>query len=215
MKNADKQIILSGLPRSGTSVTAGIASILGVDLGNNLDKVINPEFHPTGIYEDTDISNFNHRIVSLFPEYEHKGPVVVETTGELIESVRDFVSRRYEGKPLWGCKDPRISFMLDLWAAALPNPHFILTLREREDYIATIRKYAVKVTDTEAYVNAAIDLYMRQVELLKKRGTPHLFVHFSKLLANPMPTAKKMATFIGVNWTKAKERAIRSFVIQR
>ena len=204
----NKQVIITGLPRSGTSVVAGIVSILGVDMGN-VDTVTTDK-HPTGTYEDHDISNQNHGMTSLFGEYAHPKPSIVEPTRENIERVTDLISRKSEGKPLWGCKDPRISFMMELWAMSAENPYFIVTTRERESYIDAIRRYATMQDPTE-YVDMVTEMFEDQLKKLQR--TPRMIVRFEQVTKDPLTVARNIAKFLGIK--NVPEDLISNFVITR
>lgn len=210
MKSA-KQVIITGLPRSGTSVTAGIVNLLGINLGQVDSAPAEP--HPTGTYEDIEISNFNNKKVTLFPEYGAQGPVEFTLDDDSLSAVREMIKRKAEDQT-WGCKDPRITFMMGVWAKACSNPYFIITYRNKADYIDAIRRYATNI-DPEKYYDLVMPLQRQQIEYLKILSVPYLVVSFNQLVKDPIPQAKQIAEFLNLRWSKKKEKEINKLVIRR
>ena len=63
MKESKKKlIVVLGMHRSGTSVTAKSLQVLGVDLGDNLMPAIRNN-NEAGFWEDVDINNFNIKLL--------------------------------------------------------------------------------------------------------------------------------------------------------
>ena len=141
----DKVAIVLGPPRSGTSMTAGILSRLGVDMGN-----IRPPDHqnPTGYYEDKDFLRLIMRIFeSAEPGsngfYPPKYKSILKQKKIFESVIRDLIERRKYGKKseFWGWKATGTCLMMDLFTEHLPNPYIIIVVRNSLDIAISSVRY--------------------------------------------------------------------------
>jgi hypothetical protein len=121
----NRQIVLTGMHRSGTSLLAGAAVRAGVDMGDRLMAASKGNRH--GHFEDLDFVHFHERML------EARGWSALRPPAEpLLPSPEEEAEARAAVRaelPLWGFKDPRTSLFLDLWNRALPAPFFLLVYR--------------------------------------------------------------------------------------
>ena len=130
-------IVIAGMHRSGTSLTASLLARLGVVLGDRL--VPQDRANPRGYFEDLDIVRFHQRVFArLLPE-KTKGhadwgwtPDAQVTAGQLAKwqpEAQALVQARMRSGTLWGFKDPRATIVLDFWQPLLPNPVYVAVYR--------------------------------------------------------------------------------------
>lgn len=130
---SDQILIITGMHRSGTSLTAHYLSECGLHIGNNLinsDKS-NPLSAYDGHHEDREFRNFQKNILDKkriysFPTNDFRIPVQVgrddrEIALKLIKS-RENISQ-------WAWKDPRTSLFLDFWFDTIKNTKYLFLLR--------------------------------------------------------------------------------------
>jgi len=166
-RNNKKTVVILGAPRSGTSLAAGLLSILGVDMGRDIRQA--DEFNPKGYFEDLDFSILIMRILMIarenrkFKKWEpsHKDFLIFldkrrsifvkdgfplakqiltqrrKFTGE----IQKFIYRRSKEKFLWGIKFPLASLTMDLFLPHLTKPFFIVILRNPIHSAESLRKY--------------------------------------------------------------------------
>jgi len=130
-------VVIAGMHRSGTSLTASLLARLGVCLGDRL--VAGDRANPRGYFEDLDIVRFHQRAFArLFPRKSagHADwgwtPAAQVTAGQLAKwqpEARALVQDRMQSGRLWGFKDPRATVLLDFWHSLLPNPVYVAVYR--------------------------------------------------------------------------------------
>lgn len=131
-------VIVAGMHRSGTSLTAGLLARLGIDLGREL--VPADRANPRGYFEDVELVRFHQRIFAKTLPQGSGGhadwgwtPTAVARSADALPWKSDaeaIVARRVAtGRP-WGFKDPRATVLLDFWHPLLPAPAYVAVYRE-------------------------------------------------------------------------------------
>lgn len=129
--------IITGMHRSGTSLTASLFQELGINIGGEL--VPADRFNPRGYFEDIDFLEFQRRVLQLCcdpndPGWHDWGWTVNETLNpELFYQYQTeaeaLLSQRISRQNIWGWKDPRTTLMLDFWHQLLPESYYLLVFR--------------------------------------------------------------------------------------
>lgn len=114
-------ICVLGMHRSGTSCLTGTLEEAGVFLG---DVVTAAPFNAKGNRENKQIMALhNDLLLSSGGRWDDPPPAVDWT--DAYRARRDDVIRSYDGRPLWGFKDPRTLFTLEGWLEAIPDVNLI------------------------------------------------------------------------------------------
>lgn len=130
-------LIVAGMHRSGTSLTASFFQALGVDVGANLYEA--DQRNQKGYFEDVDFLEFQRSVLQkcCIPGeagwadwgWTESEQLHAEKFADYIEPAQKIVASRSGGGEIWGWKDPRTSLMLDFWQQLLPNARYILVYR--------------------------------------------------------------------------------------
>lgn len=125
---SNRVLLVAGMHRSGTSLTANWLEKCGVHMG---DELIPADYsNPAGHYEDRVISHFQRQIL------RDNGWASVFITDSCPIRVSD--ARRQEALALiearqhyqsWGWKDPRTSLLLGFWKSLLPDMKVVAVYR--------------------------------------------------------------------------------------
>lgn len=136
--NSPQSILVVGMHRSGTSLTASLLSNLGVKMGTKF--IAADRANSEGYYEDRDLVRFHQKAFRQTLGATADGHTDWGwTTGRCIESddmanwshhASRLVSRRRSTKQVWGFKDPRTTMILDFWDKLLPNPVYVCVYRK-------------------------------------------------------------------------------------
>lgn len=191
-----KTIVVLGMHRSGTSMTSGILSRLGVDIGKRLAP---PNFaNPLGYFEDKDFFELNN-IILRRAGGDWKSPpdrdAILAQKNKLQKRIHDMVKRKES--ELWGWKDPRTNLTIELYLPFLTNPYFIIcnrnpigvakSLAERENW---------KVEDCikliEIYKERINNLFYRFNNLQK------LDINYENIVTNPEKEIDSIINFLGI-----------------
>jgi hypothetical protein len=201
-----KEVIVTGLPRSGTSVTAGVVYHLGVEWDElYCDTKAAPPQHPTPTYDDREFANMNEGIRPKFRLDDWVNPE------DYIPKWREMIARKKKGKKMWGMKDPRVSFMLSTFEQACTDAKFILTMRDREDHLEGIKRYYMASGGGNDYwLDSTRKVYFTEINKLQ---SPHFIIWLNELKKDPIYWSKQIADFLAIGWSKEKEDAINNLVI--
>lgn len=114
-----KCLIIAGMHRSGTSLTASILQKAGLNIGDDL--VGKGKGNTKGHFEDIDFVNFNENIL-INNDCNSVGwePKKLYYSYELYQKGKVLISEKNKGYD-WGWKDPRNTLTLEFWHTILPN----------------------------------------------------------------------------------------------
>jgi O-antigen biosynthesis protein len=166
MKNQDGEntaFIITGMHRSGTSLTSSLMESAGVNVGMRLMGAL--PSNPKGHFENLDFVEFHERAlqlqdcsqegwtlsqaISISPELRDEAKLIIEKN-----SVSDF----------WGWKDPRTTLFLDFWKDLLPQAYFIFTYRSPWEVVDSLYRRGDKIfTDNPIY---ALEIWIHYNKLI-------------------------------------------------
>ncbi len=136
--NSPESVIVVGMHRSGTSLTARLLSTLGVKMGTKF--IAADRANSEGYYEDRDLVRFHQKAFRQTLGATADGHTDWGwTTVRCIEAddmanwshhASRLVSRRCASKQVWGFKDPRTTMILDFWDKLLPDPVYVCVYRK-------------------------------------------------------------------------------------
>ena len=200
-----KNILVMGCGRSGTSMLAGLFAKSGYFMGDNLHpgRVSNPK----GFFEDPEINTINEYIlfgaamarvkigkIELFksrPLPNHRWLAQIKLNPLLISNpdIEDRIKKIVDRAP-YCLKDPRFSYTLPVWRPFLSNHVFLCIFREPE---ATARSMVKEVRDVrreQGYLNyinyrQALSVWTcmyTHIVKVHRRDGDWLFVHYNQVL---------------------------------
>lgn len=216
-----KTVVVLGVSRSGTSVAAGVLSILGVDMGFVGDST---KTNPKGAFEDKDFQRLNREIFKsvrgeeAFWDPPTFGEIMARQT-ESAPKIQTLVSKKSKDKSLWGWKDGRTALTLGLYLPYLTNPHLVTVSRNPLGTAKSIVSYVAFRKGKIEFFQALklVDFYTGEMLAFLERhpDLPNLFVSFEDLIAEPRKEAEKLAAFLGIDLTAAMIEEIDAFIIPR
>ena len=125
----DRPLLVCGMHRSGTSLTASLLHAAGVRLGNRLLGANHG--NERGHFEDLDIYEFHQAVLrstGLGTEgFVAAGAIAVPESLEPIG--RRLAADRARAGGVWGWKEPRTVLFLDYWDAILPTARYVFVFR--------------------------------------------------------------------------------------
>ena len=196
-------VVVLGMHRSGTSLLAGVLSILGVDFGN---KLLPPrEFNPKGFFEHVNILNANIDLL------KHLG---VDREGWLSElrddwhqdseiinfknKIKKIIQEDFSESDIFGFKDPRISILLPIYVEILEELGIraVFAIADRQDFevALSLEKRAnlslIQGLRSTAYFKRNIEVYLKDQVSVK--------VNFDQLINDPVYTVEKTIQKLGI-----------------
>ena len=126
---SERPLVIGGMHRSGTSLTASLFAGAGIDLGTDLLQANHA--NPRGYFEDVGFYDYHRRaLVALGVAGEGfttNGPFSVPPP--LHAQGRDLLAARMGSGTAWGWKDPRTTLFLDFWRERLPEARYVFVFR--------------------------------------------------------------------------------------
>lgn len=128
-------LVITGMPRSGTSALARLLATAGLQLG---DELMPPsEANRLGFYEDVEFYELNRELLAaalagepeLQPRWAYAERADLARIDGLREKAEQLVARRMARGHAWGFKDPRATMLLDLYDAIAPGARYLFPYR--------------------------------------------------------------------------------------
>jgi hypothetical protein len=134
-------LIITGMHRSGTSLTASFLQSAGLHIGRKLlgSNLGNSQGH----YENVEILKF-HEAVLRSQEIATEGWTLQEsiTVDEpYITQAKQIIAKNAVSS-IWGWKEPRTTLFLEFWANLLPKSHYLLIYRSPWDVVDSLYRRA-------------------------------------------------------------------------
>ncbi len=130
--------IITGMYRSGTSLTTSLLQRGGINIGERLHAP--GRWNPRGFFEDADFCEFHDRALLNRGMASHATKeVVFKPTAVESEKAIAMVKQR-EGMPLWGWKDPRTCLFLEFWHHLLPGAFFLFVYRHPLEVLLSLMR---------------------------------------------------------------------------
>ena len=123
-------LILTGMHRSGTSLTASLLQSAGVDIGKKLNPPTKGNIK--GHFEDLAVVRFHENVLEA-NGLPSAGWVKLQKVTNIPEpwltKAEEIISAKREATGITGWKDPRGTLFLDFWESRLPEAKYIFLYR--------------------------------------------------------------------------------------
>ncbi len=138
-RNIDNPIFILGIPRSGTSLLAGLISLTGIWTGPTNPPSIN---NIKGFFENRAIKDISTYRILRDADYCRRGQCPIPQPEDVLKPIFDvyngIVRVMYEqgyNEGPWMFKDAKITLMWKLWYEMFPKADYFITKRCDEDII--------------------------------------------------------------------------------
>lgn len=142
-------LIITGMHRSGTSMTASLLERCGLDLGSRMMPAgLGNEL---GHFENMDFVELHGKLLEsqgCSPDAwtADIGPVVSE---DLRSMAKDLAGKNLRNRS-WGWKDPRTVLFLDFWNETIPNAKFLFVFRSPHQVVDSLFRRGDAVFEHDA-----------------------------------------------------------------
>lgn len=210
-----KTIVIVGLPRTGSSLTAGICQILGFNMGEKTASYY-PEWNPTGTYENARFQRLDDRILSeLGGSWEN--PPSEAKIKRLAEKGYPEVGRMIEREKSeeWGWKGCRTTLLLELYWKYISyrSPYLIICQRRLEDIAKSFKK--TRMGNGEKVQKLAKIYDKRISDFIKNYPVKYLYIEFEDWFKKPKKQLDKLIDFLGIYPDEEQIEKALKFIIYR
>ena len=171
---ADNQsvIIVTGMHRSGTSLTASLLQSAGINFGDRLMAAT--EANPVGYFEDWDFVELHAAILrsqGMADEGWTKDNKI-KVQQQYLAPAKALISARSD-RSIWGWKDPRTTLFLDFWSRLIPDAKYLFVYRSPWEVIDSLFRRGDEIFRTNpnfaveqwcSYNQAVLDFFQRYPE---------------------------------------------------
>ncbi len=207
-----RNVIIVGMPRSGTSMAAHIFASRGYFAAQEPKKELRAgdEFNPAGYWEaqrliDANVAVFNavgyaqHNTWLFKPITEQKAASIAEIPkapahGKLVAT--------YEANAPWLWKDPRLCYTLAYWWPLMnPRSTAVLLLTRHVEHIfrSFLRLGWRKSVDELDEVAQRVHAHRAAAErAIRQFSIPHIKIDYDDFANQPAETAQKISTMFGL-----------------
>ncbi|MCW4442355.1 sulfotransferase [Vibrio splendidus] len=193
----NKQIVVLGMHRSGTSILSKVLINLGVDMGEGDSQggISNIDGHN----EDFDMLSINEEFLQILGASWHTPPEAA-----LIEINKNHIQRAYadfvEGKSgLWGVKEPRLSLFVKYLDVHLDNPKYIYITRNSEQVEKSINVRDGIPTNECCLIKKQYDECIKSFLIDKKS----LNITYERLLSEPEKTLTSICNYLDLEYDES------------
>jgi len=189
-------VMVLGVPRSGSSCTAGVLHKLGVDMGKGHFQPADWA-NPLGYFEDMRWRLTTQRLTGK--GYNLKA-AEIERIGKQQKALYRALAKECARKPLWGMKDPWLCFVAQfIWPILQQQGvevRVVITDRPREASIASVTRHLQRTYHGKGNAEQIIDTWWdgldRQLEIW--HGPTHI-VDYDRLVREPEIVIRELAQF--------------------
>jgi len=204
-------IIITGCPRSRTSMVSGILARCGVNFGEA--EKLKTSHNRLGQYENVEIIKNIEKPHLQKHGYDPMGqnplpnPLFLPLHKDRRSKVLHILNKQNMNlSTSWGIKDCKAVLSFFSWLDAFPDATWIIVHRNKEDIAKSCQaqNFMTKCKDWEAYV----DEYRRKIVLLKQNASNVYEVNTDDIINYRLLKIKEIVEDLGLTWTKAAENFI-------
>jgi hypothetical protein len=213
MSDPPSPICVIGFGRSGTSATARVLNLLGVDLGPA--ETLAPAWEPDnarGYWEPLWMIELNDSLLAAAGGTWDNPPALPpgwredQQWAEMRERARAMTEERLgRARGPWGWKDPRTTLLLPFWRSIYPDAGFVICVRAPQPAVKSLKRRGNDDRLPADWGRVWHDYSMRAFR--DTRGAPRIVVFYDDLVAHPDREVRRLARFLRCDMSPTTLRA--------
>lgn len=204
-------LIVTGMHRSGTSLTASFLQAAGISLGDNL--LGSDRFNVKGYFEDVDFLELQRGILQQCCRYGKQGwadwgwteteDFDRDILSNYIPQALELIKNRNDKNLPWGWKDPRTSLLLDFWRELLPEAKYLLVYRFPWDVSDSVLRinHPNFVQNPDYAMKAWVFYNSHVLEFYRRYADRCLLFNINSFLENPDRLVELLQNKLGIKLT--------------
>lgn len=207
MTESGKQsiVVVLGLKRGGTSITASILSHLGIVMGERFPA---PEtWNPGGFFEDLEFVDVMDRVGK--GARFHEGKIVSCQRPQDLTAYDELIKRRNSSYRAWGLKNFLINYLLpDFESRCHPIP--VYALRVERPFAEAVESWTIRQqTNFDNAMSEQAHLLYNTDKVYTRHKGPKMSVSYHELLASPRAVIGRMAEWLGIPFVSSAVELVK------
>jgi hypothetical protein len=215
----ENKVIVLGMHRGGTSLTANLLHIYGIFGGDEESLLKGNDWNPRGYWEYIPLVNFNVDLLFSVGAKWHVPP----TDEECVELERRSLESDYKDRALhlinamqekrcaWFWKDPRLALLLPFWKNLWGDAVYVISIRRPLDIALSLQKR------DHFPISASLLIWQRHMlAILKGTETEQnkIFIDYEELVKDPAGQCERLYLFLSHyhRATASKRQVIENMV---
>jgi len=201
-----KPIFILGVPRSGTSLVAGLLGVCGAWQGTTLPAT---QANPRGFFENRALRNHVIRPVleklGCDPLGVRQLPVLesLQPIPNLAEVVLNLITRDgyVKGTP-WLLKEPKLTLIWPIFMVAFPEARWIIVRRKSSDIVRSCLQtdFMAQHSSDPCYWSHFVNQYLIRIERLKTSVKFCREVWPQRLIKHSLKPMESLTKELGLGW---------------
>jgi len=173
----NQPIIITGMHKSGTSLTAAMLQAAGMNIGENL-MVAGPG-NPLGHFEDMDLYALHCDVLKV--QGIHMDGWTTQSKVKVPQQFQARAQTIFQGKQasggVWGWKEPRTTLFLDFWKQAIPKAKFVFVYRKPWEVVDSLFRRGDRIfTQNPRFAIETWMAYNKTLLKFRQRHEPDTFL---------------------------------------
>ena len=157
--NNSSTLIITGMHRSGTSLTASLLQSAGLNIGKDLMSA--SQGNAKGYFENINFVDFHQRVL-VSQGFAKEGWTLnrdIAVPENYLEEVKQLIQNN-QADSAWGWKDPRTTLFLSFWSKLLPDAKYIFIFRSPWEVVDSLFRRGNSGDEVFTYnPNLALELW--------------------------------------------------------
>lgn len=208
----NKPLLITGVPRSGTSIIAGVTAFCGAFTGE-INKM----------YENTDIRGLCKSILYKTGSDVNGHYPLPDSISSRKVNMENIIKKQGYIDGIWQYKDNRITILWEVFNSLYPNAKWVVVRRNDDDIINSCMKTSYmdtfkKDNSIKTKLNVfsekecwewVINEYVRRFTIMKKAGLDVFFIYPEQIKETDYSNIKELIEWSGLEY---KEKEVIEFI---
>ena len=203
---AMRPLFLTGLPRSGTSMTMRVLAALGLWVGETIPG--NPD-NPEGYFENRRLRETQLKPVLSALGADPRGVAPLPRTEALPPCpalgrrlLKALKEDGYGGRGPWGYKDPKLALLWPLFARAFPSATWVIVTRQREAVLSSLARasFMRQHSTSPEFWKPFCACYDDRLDALRQSGVTVFEIAAEELMAGDVSSLAPVCATLGLRF---------------
>ena len=177
-----------------------LLNLCGLDLGEEQDLLGPDKGNPLGHFEHNGFKGLDESLLAHFGGSTDNPPDLEpnwqdDSSLHAVFKEARFLLATFEGKAVWGWKEPRTTLVIPFWRRLLPDARFVICIRNPLEVARSIAERDGMPLEKGFYLwNRYTRAAIRDTE-----GCPRIFTFYDDHFTNGLSEIKRVANFCGLS----------------